>query len=168
MNTPNFRVTTDLYASKEKRFGTYAVDIMGYYVMSFVLGVLLGVLALIGVEEPLNFMSSLDGLEGFILNLFVYFIYYTVFESLSYKTLGKYITKTKVVMEDGTNPQISDILIRTLCRLIPFDFLSFLGDSGRGWHDSISNTYVVDERKFNAKKSNQLELELIGVVPIED
>jgi len=46
--------------------------------------------------------------------------------------------------------------------------LSFLGDSGRGWHDSISNTYVVDERKFNAKKSNQLELELIGVVPIED
>lgn len=48
------------------------------------------------------------------------------------KTIGKYITKTIVVMEDGSKPKASDIVLRSLCRLIPFDAFSFLGTEGKG------------------------------------
>ena len=67
-----------------------------------------------------------------------------------------------MVLKDGSNPGIGDIFIRSVCGEIPFDALSFLGDQGRGWHDSISETYVVDEVKFKIKKKTELELDLIG------
>ena len=78
------------------------------------------------------------------------------------RTIAKYITQTKVVMEDGTTPKASDIVLRSLCRLIPFNVFSFLGAEGRGWHDSISNTYVVDVVKFKAKMDSEIDLELLG------
>ena len=66
-------------------------------------------------------------------------------------------------MEDGSKPIFQDIFLRSLCRFIPFEVFSFLGSEGRGWHDSMSNTYVVDIAKFEAKKKSQSELEQIGV-----
>ncbi|WNH08862.1 hypothetical protein [Thalassobellus suaedae] len=47
--------------------------------------------------------------------------------------------------------------------MIPFDALSFLGTIGKGWHDSISSTYVVDIGRFEAKKKTFSELDQIGV-----
>jgi hypothetical protein len=39
---------------------------------------------------------------------------------------------------------IKHILIRTLCRYIPFDLISFFfTDNGQLWHDNISNTIVI-------------------------
>ena len=68
-----------------------------------------------------------------------------------------------VVLEDGTKPTTSDIVIRSLCRFIPFEAFSFLGDEGRGWHDSLSDTYVVDVEKLNAIKKAKTDIDLIGV-----
>jgi hypothetical protein len=36
--------------------------------------------------------------------------------------------------------------IRTLSRFIVFEALSYLGSVSRGWHDSLSGTYVVKKR----------------------
>ena len=71
------------------------------------------------------------------------------------KSLGKFITGTMVVKEDGSLPTSNDFLKRNFSRIVPFDSLSFLGN--RGWHDSWSDTKVVKkksyleaiERKFN-------------------
>lgn len=60
------------------------------------------------------------------------------------KTIGKLITKTKVLSADGENAQIGDIIVRTFCRLIPLDRLSFLFASN-GFHDRLSNTTVVKD-----------------------
>lgn len=79
------------------------------------------------------------------------------------RSIGKYFTKTKVVMEDGSVPKTTDIILRTLCRLIPFNAFSFFNDEARGWHDSMSDTYVVDIEKFEAKRNTQSELDMIGV-----
>ena len=76
--------------------------------------------------------------------------------------LGKFVTGTMVLMEDGSKPTFKDIFIRSLCRLIPFEAFSFLGAEGRGWHDSMSDTYVVDVKKHQAKLNSQSEIELIG------
>lgn len=69
--------------------------------------------------------------------------YYTTLEYLFKKTLGKHITKTMVVSKDGRLPTFLDILIRSFCRHIPFEALSFFGHNVIGWHDSLSKTLVV-------------------------
>ena len=85
--------------------------------------------------------------------LFVYLIvyittilYYLLFEFYTGKTIGKLITKTIVVNENGNKPSFNSILWRTLSRIIPFDGLSFLGSSS-GWHDNLSKTIVINSNK---------------------
>jgi len=79
-----------------------------------------------------------------ILMLVFSFIYYIFMESKYQKTLGKMLMKTKVVMADGTTPEVSDIITRTFCRLIPFDRISFLFTKN-GFHDRLSSTMVVKD-----------------------
>jgi uncharacterized RDD family membrane protein YckC len=67
------------------------------------------------------------------------------------RTVGKFITQTIVVDEHGEKPHHETILIRSLCRLIPFNPFSVLF-LGRGWHDSISKTYVVNKKALDEKK----------------
>src|SRR6185503_16207455 len=71
-------------------------------------------------------------------------VYYGFFEGIFQRTPGKWITKTKVVRLDGSKPHFVQILGRTLIRLIPFEWISFLfGDHPFGWHDRWSGTMVV-------------------------
>jgi uncharacterized RDD family membrane protein YckC len=64
------------------------------------------------------------------------------------KSVGKMLTKTAVTKLDGTKPDSKDILLRSLCRLIPFEALSALGTPCNPWHDRLSNTVVVDEHRL--------------------
>ena len=84
-------------------------------------------------------------------------------ESIFSKSIGKFITRTMVVFEDGSKPDSGTILRRTLCRIIPFDNLSFLGTPSRGWHDSITNTYVVRKDDFERSKELFYAFEEIGI-----
>src|SRR5262249_6809201 len=73
-------------------------------------------------------------------------LYYFVMETVLGTTIGKFITGCKVITEEGLKPDIGDCLIRTVCRLIPFEWVSFLSRRPIGWHDSISGTVVVDRK----------------------
>ena len=84
------------------------------------------------------------------LNVFVfvlpYIIYYLLFESIWQKTPAKFITKTRVILENGSKPKFNNILIRTLLRLVPFDWLTYLSSKNPiGWHDRFSKTLVVSD-----------------------
>lgn len=70
-------------------------------------------------------------------------LYYLLLEGLFKITIGKCITNTIVVNDSGERPSFITMAGRTLCRFIPFDAFSFLGADSRGWHDSMSGTYVV-------------------------
>jgi uncharacterized RDD family membrane protein YckC len=74
-----------------------------------------------------------------------FMIYYTLMEFKFQKTLGKYLTKTRVVIENGQNPGLKDILIRTICRFIPLDRLSFVFTTN-GIHDYLSKTTVIKDK----------------------
>jgi len=167
MNTQNFIVKHNVYASKEKRFINMIIDMIGYYVFTFIVGFFLGLLALAGIDEPLNYLAEMDRIGELLFGVVIVFTYFTLFEVLTQRSLGKLITKTKVVLEDGAKPTAKDIMIRTLCRFIPFEAFSFLGNEGRGWHDSMSETYVVDTEKFERQKASELDLEMIGKPIIE-
>jgi uncharacterized RDD family membrane protein YckC len=82
------------------------------------------------------------------LYLLILFLYYFLFENGRGITIGKLITNTRVVHESGRRATTKEIFIRTLCRLIPFDAFSYLGD-GVGWHDTLSHTRVISKENYD-------------------
>lgn len=73
-----------------------------------------------------------------------YFLYYFIFEYFKGQTIGKMITKSKVISSTDNNEYFFlRIFIRTLTRFIPFDIISYIFTS-RGLHDIFSKTVVVN------------------------
>ena len=77
-----------------------------------------------------------------VISTLLNFAYYLVFESVFRQTVGKMIVGTMIADREMLRPSFRQILLRTVCRFIPFEPVSFL--FGKiGWHDSLSNTVVV-------------------------
>jgi uncharacterized RDD family membrane protein YckC len=83
-----------------------------------------------------------------------YLGYYILMEYKFQKTVGKFITGTMVVNLKGEKPTFTEIVIRTFCRFIPFDRLSFLF-LRNGIHDNFSKTVVIKDIPKD-KKVNKL------------
>lgn len=82
---------------------------------------------------------------AFLLGRFNFLIYYFICEK-AFKgyTLGKLITGTRAIRNDGQELTLKDAILRTLCRLIPLEAFSGLGI--RPWHDTWTKTTVVKTR----------------------
>ena len=93
---------------------------------------------------PLNANDGNQMLIGYLILFGTFIGYYAIMEIKFQKTVGKYLTKTKVVKMNGDKPTNGDIITRTFCRLIPFDRLSFLFVKN-GIHDFLSKTKVVKD-----------------------
>jgi uncharacterized RDD family membrane protein YckC len=88
-------------------------------------------------------IASIFLLKGWVIYSILFFAYYLAFESSTKRTIGKFITKTRVVNTDGSIPKFATIFLRTLFRYIPFELFSFLGSKNPiGWHDDLSKTRV--------------------------
>ena len=73
----------------------------------------------------------------------LYFLYYFLFEYFKRQTIGKMITKSRVVSVTGSDKSLFiRIFFRTLMRFIPIDIISYLF-TYRGFHDLISETSVI-------------------------
>lgn len=129
--------------------------------LNFIIDSIAATLLQLAIAEGCNRLYEISGNEGFLvgppllgnikyamLGLGVNIVYYGLFETVSMRTFGKYITNTMVVNRDGTRPDSTRIFLRTLCRMIPFEILSFLGQPPIGWHDNLSKTLVVDITRF--------------------
>ena len=130
-------------ADKGLRFANLIIDTIAFYILIFLFGMLLAVIA------PEMFSDEGDVSPSLTLNLFViiiYLLYFILMEGLfKGKTLGKLITGTRAVKEDGSSITIGDAFKRTLSRFVPFEPLSALGY--RPWHDKWTDTVVVKEYK---------------------
>ena len=91
--------------------------------------------------------SNLSIKETSFLSLMIYTVihifYYFIFELSSGQTIGKKITKTKVVKKGTGKINFFNIFIRTFTRLIFLDVYSYLFGNEIGMHDILSNTLVV-------------------------
>jgi hypothetical protein len=92
----------------------------------------------------LNVKDDFQMLLGYLIFFASYIAYYVFMETKYQKTVGKFITKTKVVKTNGTKPELGDIVRRTFCRLIPFDRISFLFTQN-GFHDRLSDTTIIKD-----------------------
>ena len=98
-------------------------------------------------ESVFNFdFATLSKFDFSVLSLLLNGIYFIAMEYAFQKTLGKFITRTTVVNKKGERPTIIDIFIRTVCRLIPFDSISYLFTTN-GFHDYFSGTRVVNDNQ---------------------
>jgi uncharacterized RDD family membrane protein YckC len=116
------------------RFANYFIDRVIIILLSFLAGV---VIALNG------YYATISTLESYLLSYTLIIMYFSLMEGLTGRTVGKFVTGTIVVNENGFKPEFSQIIGRTFCRLIPFEAFSFLGESHSGWHDTISKTKVI-------------------------
>ncbi|RPJ77464.1 MAG: RDD family protein [Alphaproteobacteria bacterium] len=132
-------------ASQGKRFANYILDLIFYLIFCVVIGFILGIIFAIFSPSLLNIFNDDNKILNYLIGFIAIFIYYSTFEALTGKTLAKFITRTKVINESGSKPNYKEILLRTLCRFIPFEAFSFLGDDNSGWHDQLSKTRVIEE-----------------------
>lgn len=124
-------------AGQGLRLANLLIDRIAQVGISFGIGFTLGTF---GGEPMIEFLESIYGI---LIEVIIAIAYYFVLEVSTGRTLGKIVTGTKVVNEDGGPASVGQILGRSFSRLIPFEAFSFLGTPCRGWHDSIPNTYVV-------------------------
>lgn len=144
------------YASVGQRFLNFLIDnlLMGYglsYATGFIGAFVLALVAPDYVRELQlrQLLGEKDMTDLFVLSyvvgIFNYIIYYTFCEKV-FKgyTLGKLLTGTRVIREDGQELTFKDAILRSLTRLVPFEALSALGP--RPWHDTWTKTMVIKAR----------------------
>lgn len=134
-------------ASKGKRFLTVLIDLVFFYILSFVIGILIAIISSVFAIGLYQEFVKKNTILLYVISYSIFILYYIFAEYLTGKTLGKLIVGAKVVDVNGNKPSLKMALIRTLCRFIPFDAFSYLfGEDDRGWHDRISKTYVIDSK----------------------
>lgn len=132
-------------ASAGKRFVNLLVDRVAIYlVWSFVLFkvnvALLRAIFQYTHSRELLYVFSYSMTIGF----FVFVL--AIEESLTGgKTLGKLITGTRAVNNDGSRISTRTAILRCLSRLVPFEAFSALGSPSFPWHDRWTKTIVIDE-----------------------
>lgn len=131
-------------ASVVKRFLNYIIDFAPFFFLYyFCVGVLIG----LGVVQA-EYNESLT----YLLFLACYGTWMGLLEfTFKGKTLGKLITGTRAVNEDGSRISFKMAMLRGYSRLVPLEPLSAFG--GNPFHDQWTHTLVIDEKKsFIPKK----------------
>ena len=137
-------VVADKTASQGQRFANYLIDQIFVLGLGLVFGVALGIVLGLYKPEYISFFEEDNRLLDWLLGSVLAIIYYSFFEGVTGRSIGKFFTKTKVVTEDGDRPGFATIFTRSLCRCIPFNAFSFLSNDGVGWHDKFSGTRVIE------------------------
>ena len=166
MSQREYIIPDEIIASNRQRFVNVVIDYVARLGLTFVIGMIAAMIGVLtGNEEILIFFQNITRIQELTIGLVVLLLYYNVFEIFFGTTVGKLMTKTVVVDEYGEKPTANAILIRSLCRLIPFEVFSFFGTPCVGWHDSLSKTYVVNKEDLRISKELFHSFEQIGENP---
>ncbi|MDR2955436.1 MAG: RDD family protein [Prevotella sp.] len=114
----------------------------GVRLINFIIDTLVWLVIAFLLTFPLNAHKASHMIVSYFIIIISYILYYSISEIKYQRTLGKFITKTKVVTYNEEIPKNTDIIIRTVCRFIPFDQISFLF-TRNGFHDMFSKTKVI-------------------------
>ncbi|MFM2040837.1 MAG: hypothetical protein RLZZ493_1426 [Bacteroidota bacterium] len=125
--------------SKSKRIINLLIDTM-------VVGILTLFVMIILDYAGINFKFISTKSNVKIIFIVIQISYYLILEFTLNKTIGKFITHSKVVNLHFSKPNFFQLIIRTVIRFVPFEFLSFI-NMGKGWHDLLSKTLVIEDKK---------------------
>jgi hypothetical protein len=123
--------------SAKLRLVHFFIDTLVYFLFALVFIILTNDVVSIELVKPI--------LLGF------YFINYFLFEYFLGKTPGKFLTGYHLAdYSSDLKPSLWKVLLRTIGRIIPLYFLSYF-ITGKGLHDHISNTYLIQTNSKNEK-----------------
>lgn len=150
-------------ANKGLRFLNFIIDYVSIILLTMLFFGLIAIIIVV-IDPESNIIYQLENINP-LLDRIITAIFYVLLIFLSEfltkgRSLGKFITGTKVVMIDGSTPTTKGYFYRSLCRIIPFDALTFLGENG--WHDKISKTTVVNKKAFEVDLLSEDNIESIG------
>ena len=135
------------HATQGQRFLNFLIDnIVMRFTITYITAYAIGfILAYLFPEFMRDFIDNKNTMRTllitYLVGIFNYLIYYALLEKLlKGKTIGKFITGTRAIRTDGEELTFKDALLRSLCRLVPFEAFSGFGLL---WHDSWTNTMVV-------------------------
>lgn len=136
-------------ASQKARLINFLFDYVGLAVYVLLVLILVAyVEGFIGIYNQTAWENAFNGTSAYLIGTIFFFSYYVFFEAVFGRTPGKAITGTKVVTADGSKPSLGSVVQRTASRFNPFELFSFFGSHHpHGWHDSVSQTYVVKQRR---------------------
>ena len=127
------KIKSAIIAGQTLRFVNFLLDTSIYFVI--ILGFIL------------IFKDVINKENVKLISILFYFLYYFIFEITNGQTLGKMITRTRVIsLTENNNNFFIRIFGRTLMRFIPLDIFSYLFYK-RGLHDWISKTEVIKLKK---------------------
>lgn len=139
--------TNLVQASSGQRFLNWLIDT-----------IIFNIITRYGLSTLIQKISILPFLRNYILINFIYSLWTLVFFAIMRgtleavtkgRTIGKFITNTKAVNQNGTEITARTAFLRALIRLVPFEIFSALGTPCFPWHDKWTNTYVIDIKKSN-------------------
>ena len=130
-------------ASMGTRLANYVIDTIAYYVLSIAISLLI---ALMQVQTNGTYYEedkpAIWNINDILISISLYLLFFTLMEGITKgRSLGKLITGTVAVREDGTPFTWNDAFLRSLSRIVPFEPFSALGRAP--WHDSWTKTTVV-------------------------
>lgn len=148
---PNVNILDDVdialhQASGGKRFANWLIDRIVIYILWRIF------FAAVGTKMVVLMYRGGDTLTSIYIKLYLTILVLDLFllTAIEYlgrgKTVGKLVTGTRAVNEDGTPITFKTALLRTLSRIVPFEPFSALGNPAFPWHDRWTKTYVVDEK----------------------
>lgn len=131
-------------ASVGQRLANYIIDFLVFYALIFAVAFVAAAL----VPGAAEFFASLEDTPSImdrIYTLISYGLYMSFVEAIfKGRSLGKLITRTAAISEEGERLTFKKAFSRGLVRMVPFDQLSALG--GRPWHDRWTGTRVIKLR----------------------
>jgi uncharacterized RDD family membrane protein YckC len=138
-------------ASTNQRVLNFIVDsLLIRFALTYATGFVLGYLFYALSESFYNAVffnedKIITALINYVIGALIYVVYYTFCEKVfNGVTLGKLVTGTKAVGEDGQALTFKQTLLRSLSRVVPFEAFSAMW--GAPWHDTWTNTIVVKTR----------------------
>ena len=131
-------------ASMGQRFLNLLIDIVAFYVLNIAFDFIFIAVARDSAMDYLNAIQSSRLFAMLVGSLFLIIYYFVCEKAFRGKTLGKLITGTKAVRDDGTELTVKDAFLRSLSRIVPFEFFS--GFAYAPWHDKWTNTTVIKTR----------------------
>jgi uncharacterized RDD family membrane protein YckC len=141
-------------ASGGRRFVNYLIDWFGFYIVwrLFLIQLLAQFLYLI--HFPIGDRLALYAFSYLAVDTDFGLVVGGVEAATGGKTLGKLITGTRAVNDDGSRISAKTAFLRYLVRLVPFEAFSALGSPSYPWHDRWTKTIVIDERMTTLPPQN--------------
>jgi uncharacterized RDD family membrane protein YckC len=138
-------------ASQGQRFLNWLIDnilirvVMTQFTATILIRFLLNMAPEFTYEHFAGDPTFISYLVSYGFAIFHYFFYYTICEK-AFKgyTLGKLLTGTRAIRNDGGELTMRDAMLRSLSRMVPFE--AFSGFGSAPWHDKWTNTTVIKSR----------------------